>query len=447
MSAKARLLVVDDDQGVVDYLCEMLQLEGYEAVGDASPLSALARVGKEPFDLVVADIEMPQLRGIDLLAKIQAARPQQLVLLITAFGSIDLAVQAVKAGACDFLAKPFKIEVLYLAVERALREREMRREITRLRVARPRSGPPSLVARSAGMKRAVELATRAAETATTVLLTGETGTGKGVLAQMIHDSSARKASPFVQLNCAAIPVALLESELFGARQGAFTDARVDRPGMLMAARGGTLFLDEIGELSLEVQAKLLHVLESRRVRALGGTEEEEFDARLVAATNRPLEALLRDGRFRPDLYYRLNVIRIDIPPLRERRDDILPLIDHFLQQAGDRLDRQIIGVSSAALRQLLSYDWPGNVRELANELERAVALAKKDTLLPEDFDLSGSKPTLKNLLDESLARDLPLEEVERAYVRRVVDAQGGNKAAAARILGINRRTLYRKIGE
>lgn len=442
---RARILVVDDDAGVVDYLCEMLAKRDFVVAGETSPRAALERLAREEHDLVIADVEMPEMRGLDLLEQIHAIKPQQLVMLITAFGSIDLAVESVRAGACDFITKPFKIGVVYLAIERALRERNMLREITRLRVSRTDLGPSGLVANSQAMKLAVDIARRAAQTTTTVLLTGETGTGKSALARLIHESGPRKAGPFTELNCAALPTNLIESELFGVRKGAFTDARENRQGLLASARGGTLFLDEIGELPVEAQAKLLQVLESGRVRALGATSDEPIDARLVAATNQRLEERLKDGRFRADLYYRLNVIRIDVPPLRERRDDILPLVDILLARAGDKLSRPIVGVGATALRKLIAYDWPGNVRQLANLIERAVALAQHDTLLPEDFDLPAPEETKAALMDEAAKREMSLEEVEQEYVRRMIDAKGGNKAAAARALGINRRKLYRKL--
>ena len=443
--APARILVVDDDPGVVAFLNEMLVKRGYAVVGETSPVRALARVGQESFDLVIADVEMPELRGLDLLRQIQAKKPQQLVMLITAFGSIDLAVESVRAGACDFITKPFKIGVIYLAIERALREREMLHEITRLRVTRPEFGPRGMVARSPAMLAAIDIARRAAQTTATVLLTGETGTGKSALARLIHDSGPRAKGPFTELNCAALPTSLIESELFGVRKGAFTDARENREGLLVSARGGTLFLDEIGELPVEAQAKLLQVLESGRVRALGATSEQPIDARLVAASNQPLEELLRQGRFRPDLYYRLNVIRIVLPPLRERREDILPLVDLLLQRTGDKLGRPVVAVSAGALRKLLDYEWPGNVRELANLIERAVALAQHDTLLPEDFDLPGPGRGSTDLIEQGVQLGLSLEKIEKAYVRRMIEEKGGNKAAAARALGINRRKLYRKL--
>jgi DNA-binding NtrC family response regulator len=444
---KGRLLVLDDDREVVAYLGEELGREGYAVTALTSPAEALAQIDGSAFDLVISDVEMPEMRGTELLAAIQTRRPGQLVVLMTAFGSIDLAVQAVRAGAADFVAKPFRIEVLCLVIERALRERQMRREIIRLRDRLDVQTEGGLVAKSASMRRAVELARRAAGTDSTVLLTGESGTGKGVLARFIHDSGPRRDAPFLQLNAAALPPALAESELFGVRRGAFTDARDDRKGMFAAANGGTLFLDEVGELSVETQAKLLHVLESGRIRPVGATEEQGVDARVLAATNRPLEAALKDGRFRSDLYYRLNVIRIEVPPLRERRDDLLALIDHLLARACARSHRPIVGISSSALKRLLAHDWPGNVRELANVLERAVALTDHDTILAEDvMDVASARAPDDELA--SAARDgVTLADVSRSYARRVLERHRGNKAAAARALDIDRRTLYRMLGD
>lgn len=439
-----RLLVVDDDQGVVDFLCESLTEKGFAVTGLTSPQAALAQVKREDVDLVITDVEMPQIRGTELLAAILAEKPTQLVLLITAFGSIDLAVSAVKAGACDFVTKPFKIEALLFAIERAFRDRQIRREIVRLRAAVLPDAPGQLIARSPAMQKVLDAARRSARADSTVLLTGETGTGKSALARFLHDSSARREQPFLQLNCAALPPHLIESELFGVRRGAYTDAREDRAGAFVAAGEGTVFLDEVGELPLEVQAKLLHVLETGKVRPLGGTGEVRVRARIVAATNQHLEVLLREGRLRPDLYYRLNVIRIEVPPLRERREDIVPLVDLFLGRASERHARAVIGVSAAAMKRLVAHPWPGNVRELMNLLERAVALSDHDTILPEDLDFPPRQGGGDGLLD-GVGEDRPLEDVERAYVRRVVEAHGGNKAAAARILGINRRTLYRKL--
>jgi DNA-binding NtrC family response regulator len=444
---KARLLVLDDDREVVAYLGEELTREGYAVISATSPSEALALVDASPFDLVISDVEMPEMRGIELLAAVQARRAGQLVVLMTAFGSIDLAVQAVRAGAADFVAKPFRIEVLCLVVERALRERQMRHEITRLRGRLESESDGAVIAKSESMRRAVDLARRAAGTDATVLLTGESGTGKGVLARFIHDAGPRREAPFLHLNAAALPHALVESELFGVRRGAFTDAREDRKGLFAAASGGTLFLDEIGELPQETQAKLLQVLESGMIRPLGSTEEIHVNARVVAATNRPLETALREGRFRADLYYRLNVIRIEVPPLRDRRDDLLDLVDQLLARACSRLNRPIVGISSSALKRLLAHDWPGNVRELANALERAVALTDHDTILPEDVMPGAAVDGAEDELANAARAGLSLADVSKTYARRVLERHRGNKAAAARALDIDRRTLYRMLGD
>lgn len=443
-----RILMVDDDAAVVEHLCESLGSHGYDVTGITSAIEALAKVKQREFDLVISDVEMPDLRGVDLLRGILDAKPTQLVLLITAYGSVEMAVAAVQAGACDFLTKPFKIEALLHTIERAFSERMLKREVVRLRAAlTPSDAPRSVVAKSAAMRRVLDLARRAAGSSSSVFITGETGSGKSILARFIHDHSQRREHPFVQLNCAAVPPTLAESELFGVRRGAFTDAREEREGLFVAAGRGTLFLDEIGELSLELQAKLLHVLETGTVRPLGGTKEVATKARVIAATNRPPEDLLRGGSFRPDLYYRINVVRIEVPPLRERKDDIVPLVDVLLAQVRAKNERPIIGISAPAIRRLVKYSWPGNVRELANVIERAVAMADHDVILPEDLDFPDAGPNATGGLGVAVDDGLSLEEMERAYVQRVVEAQGGNKAAAARILGITRRTLYRKLGE
>jgi len=442
--SKKRLLVLDDDAGVVDFLCESLTERGFDVIGLTSPKEALLRIKTDAFDLVITDVEMPHMRGTELLAAILAEQPSQLVLLITAFGSIDLAVSTVQSGACDFIAKPFKIEALLAAIERAFHNRQIHREIVRVRRASSPQATEQIVAGSPAMRRVLETAQKAAGSDSTTLITGETGTGKGVIARLIHDSSARRDQPFYHLNCASLPPTLVESELFGVRRGAFTDAKEDRAGAFVAAGDGTLFLDEVGELPLEMQAKLLHVLEKGRVRPLGSTSDVPIRARLIAATNRSLEALLGEGRFRQDLYYRLNVIRIEVPPLRERREDIVPLVDLFLNRACERQARSFIGVSAAAMRGLQAYRWPGNARELANVIERAVVLADHDTLVAEDFDIP-KNDDVGALLAHAADGKAPLEEIERAYVRRVLEEHGGNKTGAARSLGINRRTLYRKL--
>jgi DNA-binding NtrC family response regulator len=445
MNAPARLLVVDDDRDVVDYLLEMLRDDGHDVVGTTDADDALARVSNDGFDLVIADVEMPKLRGTELMAAIHAKRPEQLVLLITAFGSIDTAVKAVKAGACDFITKPFRHEVLQVAVERAFRERRMRREIVRLRSALRPQTTPEIVAHSGAMQRVVDVARRVAGTATTVLVTGESGVGKGLIARFIHDGSPRAAGPFVQVNCAAVPAAIAESELFGARRGAYTGAAETREGLFGRAHAGTLFLDEIGEMPVEVQAKLLQSIETGRIRPVGSASEEDADVRLVAATNRPLEDAVESGRFRADLFYRLNVVRIDIPPLRERPEDLQPLIDVLLERVCERIGRPLLGISEDALRWLLAYHWPGNVRELSNILERAVVLADHDVLVLDDIVLPDARAGEDGFLERAARRGLSLSDVERAYIQAVVTVTSDNKTEAARILGIDRRTLYRRL--
>jgi DNA-binding NtrC family response regulator len=365
---------------------------------------------------------------------------------MTAFGNIDMAMESVRTGACDFLAKPFRIEELYAAVERALRDRQMVRTAVRLGSPDSEADASTFVARSARMQQVLSLAKRASAVSSNVLLAGESGTGKSAIARWIYDLGSRREGPFVAVNCAALPHALVESELFGVRKGAYTDARQDRPGLFVQADGGTLFLDEIAELPLEVQPKLLQALESGAVRSLGDTRETAVDVRLITASNQPLEQRVAERLFRADLYHRLNVIRLEIPPLRERTDDLDELVDALIFKIATRLRRPVPAVSLDALRWMRAYRWPGNVRELANTLERAIALAEHDTLLLEDLAQASQIPGNDQFLDDALARGWTLVDVERAYIRHVLEATGGNKIQAARILGMDRSTLYRKLG-
>jgi DNA-binding NtrC family response regulator len=445
VAERARVLVVDDDRAVVDYLLEVLATR-YEVTGETSPREALARVAAEDFDVVISDVEMPELRGPDLLAAILEVKPRQAVLMITAFGSIQLAVETVRAGACDFVTKPFKLETLILAVERALRERTMRREIVRLRRdVDQANASDDLIAKSPAMAHVLDIARRAARSDATVLITGESGVGKGALARWIHDRSPRRDGPLVHINCAALPPSLIEAELFGVRRGAFTDARESRDGLFVEATRGTLFLDEIGDLPLDAQAKLLQAIESSRVRPVGATSEVDVDVRLITATNRNLEEAIAAGQFRHDLFFRINVVPIEVPPLRVRRDDIPELVQAFLSRAAR--GGAATGISDEAMRWLCKREWPGNVRELANVVERAVALTDHDTIVLEDVrDQSAAMgPQHENLLAEAAVRQLSLAEVELAYIKQIVARLGGNMAHAARVLGIDRRTLYRKL--
>jgi DNA-binding NtrC family response regulator len=446
MVDRPRILVVDDDRAVVDLLLEVLSSR-YDVVGETSPQAAIARILEEDFEVVITDVVMPAMSGTELLATVLDRKPSQLVLVITAFGSIELAVATVRAGACDFVIKPFKTDVLVLAIERALRERSMRRELVRLRkqLGDDDRDTTGLVARSAAMQKVLDVARRAARSDATVLLTGESGAGKGAIARWIHERGPRREGPMVHVNCAALPNGLVEAELFGVRRGAFTDARESRDGLFVEATRGTLFLDEIAEMSLDVQAKLLQALESAHVRPVGGGAEVAVDARVIAATNRSIDKAVADGEFRLDLFFRLNVIRIDLPPLRERSDDIPELAQMFLARAA-RGAHTPMGITEEAIRWLTRHDWPGNVRELANVIERAVALTDHETIVLEDVRDRGRIPTTptNELLAQAADRQLSLEEVERGYIRRVLETCNGNVSRAARILGIDRRTMYRK---
>jgi DNA-binding NtrC family response regulator len=445
----ARLLIIDDDPGVVDYLLEMLRNKSYSVIGFTQTDQALKAIEEEPFDLVISDVVMPGMRGLELMAAIHHKRPEQLVLLITAFGSIDLAMQSIRAGACDFLTKPFRIEELYAAVIRALEDRQMRRTAVKIGNAEEDNSNQSVfVAHSPCMRQLISLAKRAAAVNSTVLLTGESGTGKSAVARWIHENSPNRSGPFIAVNCAALPHSLVESELFGVRKGAFTDASKDRPGLFLQADSGTLFLDEVAELPLEIQPKLLQALETGTVRALGDVQETRVNIRLIAATHQPLEHRVNEKMFRADLFHRLNVINLKVPSLKERKEDIDELVSALLHTICRRLDKkESVNISVEVLRWIRAYHWPGNVRELANTLERAIVLAEHDTLLLEDLAQASKLPVNESsFLETAMLQGWTLADVEQAYIRHVLEMTGGNKIQAARILGLDRSTLYRKLG-
>jgi len=442
------LLVVEDDESLAELFLGIAEGRGLRAEAVHSIAEGRARLLAGDVDLLLTDMRLPDGSGIDLVSWTRKADPRIVILAITAFGSIEVAVRAVRAGAYDFLTKPVEPAVLAVALDRAVEARTLRGEVEALRgELATATAIAGIVGKSRALADITSLVRRIADSSATVLITGPSGSGKELVAHALHDAGRRKTAPFVAVNAAAIPETLLESELFGFKKGAFTDARQDKKGLFVEAHGGTLFLDEIGDLPLLLQAKILRVLEEREVRPLGATRSLPVDVRVVAATNNDLRKAVKEGRFREDLFYRLAVIEIAIPPLRDRPEDILPLAEHFLHRAIKRAGRRILGLSGAASRLLIAYDWPGNVRELENAIERAVALSQDEWISPDDLPPTVKKPSAPDIFASAAERMMTLEEVERAYVRHILERFGGNKVRAATALGINRRTIQRWLGE
>ena len=448
---QTRILLIDDDPGIRELLEQELKARGHAVFTAQSAEDGLRLLGAERFDAVLTDVNMGGMTGVAFCNHARALDPDLPVIVMTAFGTMEAAVGAIRAGAYDFVTKPFDFDQLVLVIDRALGIRGLRREVARLRSsAREASAAvaPRMFGKSAPLDRVRELVTRVAESDATVLITGESGTGKELVAHAIHESSARKDGPFVAINCAAMPENLLESELFGHARGAFTDAKAARAGLFVRAGGGTIFLDEIGEMPAGMQAKLLRAIQERRVRPVGADEEVPFDARIVAATHRDLEDDVREKRFREDLYYRINVVKIHVPPLRARGNDTLLLAQRFIDESPLRQARGVEGMSAAFAQKLLEYSWPGNIRQLQNCIERAIAVSRGKELSLEDLpdNIRDAQPTRVDLIDGSDASALPtMEEIERRYIRQVLKALGGNKTAVAQVLGVDRRTLYRKL--
>jgi DNA-binding NtrC family response regulator len=443
---RGTLLVVDDDPVVVEWLEEELEAAGYAVHGLTSGKEALARISTCNYDLVICDVVMPGVREPELLAAIVRYGSSRPVVLISGFGTIELAVKYVHAGACDFLAKPFPIEALLRAIERALAEWPLHPETLEFQERLEPVARDPIVARSRPMKQVLALAEKASKVTCPVLITGEGGVGKSTVARVMHDLSAHRKGPFLELNCAALSSRDAEVELLGARHGADLEGQTRRPRLLEQARGGTLFLDELAELDLEAQPQLLHALDRGRPRPVDGTREHALAARVIAATSTPLEDALRRGRFRPSLYHRINVIRIDVPPLRERLEDLEALIEVFFRRATARVGRVPAGISRPAMGWLRSQPWLGNARELANVIERAVALSDHDTLVTEDFE-SAMDAEERRLFYWAASRDMTLEQLQTEYLKRVLRKTRGNKTRAAQILGLDRRTVYRKVSE
>lgn len=443
-----RILIVDDDRSMCEMLEADLRHRGFSVSWRTSAEEGFAELGKEDFDVVLTDVKMPGTGGIALCERVVANRPDVPVVLFTAFGSLDTAVSALRAGAYDFVTKPVDLDALAHRLNLAVQHRDLLEKVKVLQRAVEESQRfEELLGTSAPMKRLYELLGRIADLESSVLLTGESGTGKEVAARALHKRSHRSKGPFVAINCAAMPETLLESELFGHTSGAFTDAKAARKGLFVQAQSGTIFLDEIAEMPLALQPKLLRALEARTVRPLGSDREVPFDVRVIAATNRDLEGAVEDGRFREDLFYRINVIQVEIPSLRARGSDVLLLAQHFVQEFSGMTDKRVTGISESAAEKLLSYPWPGNVRELRNCIERAVALTRYDKLVIEDFPEKIRSHSTKPLLlgGDDPSELVSMEEIERRYIAYVLEVTEGNKTAAATVLGLDRKTLYRKL--
>ncbi|HEX2678981.1 MAG TPA: sigma-54 dependent transcriptional regulator [Polyangiales bacterium] len=419
-----------------------------ETASSVAEAQELARTF-EP-QVVLTDLNMAGKSGLELCRDFADRWPDVPVVVVTAFGSMESAIEAMRVGAYDFINKPFDVENLLLVVERALRHHSLKSEVKRLRAAVGQAGwGDSLIGSSSKIAELRSMLERLSKTEATVLVTGETGTGKEVAARTLHDHGVRRNGPFVAINCSALPESLLESELFGHVKGAFTDAHARRAGVFVQADKGTLLLDEIGELPMPVQAKLLRALEERKVRPVGGDGEVPFDSRIVASTHRDLEQAVQLGTFREDLFYRLNVVQVAVPPLRSRGGDVLLLAQHFLRRFAAQSRPEVVGISEAAAMRLMDYPWPGNVRELRNAIERAVALTAFDHVRAEDLPerIARFEPRHVLVAGDDLEELVPLEEVEKRYILKVMQAAGGNKSLAAQTLRVSRRTLYRKLEE
>jgi two-component system response regulator AtoC len=443
MSPQIHILVVDDDEVTCNLLEEVLSKEGYAVDRALNGREAIDKGGRSRYDVVLTDIKMIGVDGMEVLRSYRQKSPETIMIMMTAFGSIETAIRAIKEGAYDYVSKPFKLEEIKLTIHRALEQNRLLQEnllyrqelITKYKLE-------NIVGRSSKMLQIYKTIARVAETRSTVLLVGESGTGKELVARAIHFNSLRAEKPFVAVDCGSLAETLLESELFGHVRGAFTGAITSKKGLFEEADGGTCFLDEVGDISLAMQAKLLRVLQEHEIKRVGGTETIKIDVRIVAATNKNLEEMVAEKKFREDLFYRLNVVSIHLPPLRERAEDIPLLADYFSQKYAVENKKPLSQISQEALDHLFLYRWPGNVRELENVIERAMTLSQHSMILPEDLPRRLRVATVQSPPD-SLPSHIPLSELEKLYIQKVLEETGGNKKKAADILGIDRRTLYR----
>lgn len=442
----AQVLIVDDDRAMCGMIAAGLRPSGLQVTTVTDPAQALVALDSTEYDCVVTDVRMGSSNGIDLCAEVVSRRPLVPVIVMTAFGSIRTAIEAIRAGAFEFLVKPFELDALRHLVSRAIENKRLRQRVSQLeQTVRELGAAPGLIGGSEPVKLLQQQIKRAAASDVNVLIQGESGSGKELVARQLHEQSPRRTGPFVAINCAALPETLMEAELFGHVKGAFTDARNSRSGLFARAHGGSVFLDEVGELPLSLQPKLLRVLQERTVRPLGGDTEVAFDARLIAATNRDLEQAVAAGKFREDLYYRLHVVRLDVPPLRVRGNDVLLLAQRFIELSCARGSRMPVSLARETSQRLLEYNWPGNVRELQNCIERAVTLSAHNTLEPDDLPERIRNYSAEPALQTDPSEFVALEEVERRHILSVFRAVGGNKSLASKILGLNRKTLYRKL--
>jgi DNA-binding NtrC family response regulator len=444
-----KILIVDDETLIRWALRKELEREGYEVFEAGTAKDALEIFWKDLPELIILDVKLPDDSGMNLLRKIKESDAFCDVIVITAFGNISNAVEAMKLNAIDYITKPFDIEEVKIVVKKALESRTLKRHVESVyKKERERFSFNNVIGVSKAMQEVIATARKVAESeARIILIEGESGTGKDLLARAIHFSSSRRFYPFMEINCASIPETLIESELFGYEKGAFTDAKSTKKGLFELADGGTVFLDEITEMSLNAQAKFLKVIETQSFKRLGGVKDIYVDVRIIAATNRKIEKALEEGKLREDLYYRLNLIRIFIPPLRERKEDIPPLVNYFIETFNKEFKKKVRGVHPLALKMMMEYDWPGNVRELRNVVERAVILESEDEILPEHISLP-SRPREENAkisisagVIEIPDEGISLEEVEKLYIMKALEKAKGNKTLAARLLGITRDTL------
>jgi two-component system response regulator PilR (NtrC family) len=444
-----RILVVDDERSMRELLAIVLRREGYEVLLADNGRTAIGLLEREPVDILISDIKMPDMSGVEVLRAAKKIDPDILGIMITAFASTDTAVEAMRLGACDYLSKPFDIDLLKMKVREKIESRQLRQENVLLKRTLGLSHQFSnIIGRSNSMLDVFKMIQTVARTNSTILLTGESGTGKGLVAQAIHFHSLRRDKPMVSLNCGAMPENLLESELFGHMRGSFTGADANKKGLLEVAEKGTVFLDEISEMSAVMQVKLLRVLQERRFRRVGGLEELTADIRVIAATNQDLSKAVAEGRFREDLFYRINVIPIALPPLRERREDIPLLAAHFLAKYGEQMEKDITGVSREAMELLLNHDWPGNIRELENALERAVALEATPAILPDSLPATirgeeprGSAAPVDGLPESGFDLEAHVQEIERSYIAEALKKAGGVQVKAADLLGMSFRSF------